>query len=42
MIIKTIYFIEIAFLIFIGIALVYLVFKRIKDRDDETFEKRDN
>jgi hypothetical protein len=42
MIFKVIGILEIAFWIFVGIALIYLVIKRFRDRDKDTFEKRNN
>lgn len=40
--IKVIIGLEIAFFAGCGILLVYLIFKRIQDKKEETFEKRDN
>jgi positive regulator of sigma E activity len=39
---KVFLFLEIAFWIFMGLALIYLIVKRYRNRDRETFEKRDN
>lgn len=32
----------VGFWIFVGLALIYLIFQRLEKRRQETFEKRDN
>ena len=35
-------FFQIVFFVLCGVALVYFILKRIKDKQDEKFEQRDN